>query len=54
MDYVYILAAIAAGIHTLSYGVWIMKQGNKVGAIFLYGLVMLSIGLTVHKIMTSP
>lgn len=54
MDYIYLIAAVLVSINAFSYGLWIKKNGNLPGAIFVFCLVMVCIGLPIFKIMKGP
>jgi len=54
MNYVYVIAAVLASGYAFTYALWEKQQGNMVGAIFIFCLVMACLGLPVYRIMTSP
>lgn len=54
MEYVFLLAAGAGGIHAYSFARWLLQNENKPGAILVLVLIMLSLGIPVYRIITSP
>lgn len=54
MDYVYVIAAVIASVYLVTYGLWIKKNGNRAGAIFVFCLALLCIGLPIFKIVMNP
>jgi hypothetical protein len=54
MDYVYLIVAVLVSVHVFSYGLWVKKQGNRAGAIFIFGLGLVCVGLPVYRIVASP
>lgn len=54
MDYVYLLAAVLAGVHAVSYGLWEKGQGNKAGAFLVFALALLCVILPIRKLLVGP
>jgi uncharacterized membrane protein YjdF len=54
MEYIFLLAAVAAGLHAYSFARWLLRDKNKSGAILVLFLIMLSLGVPVYRIMMSP
>lgn len=54
MEYVYLVAAIAGSIHVFTYGLWVRRQGNKAGAVFLFCLALVCVALPVYRLMAGP
>lgn len=44
------LCTIGIFIYTLSYGVWEWNNNNKFGSVFVYGLALLEITLSVYTV----
>ncbi len=54
MEYVFLVATIAAAIHAYSFAQWLGNNGNKSGAIFVVFLIMFSLGLPVYRMLNMP
>lgn len=54
MEYILLLAAIAAAIHAFSFARWLGHNGNKAGTILVLFLIMLSLGVPVYRMVTAP
>lgn len=54
MEYIFLLAAIAAAIHAFSFAQWLGYSGNKSGRIIILFLIILSLGVPVYRMMTVP
>lgn len=51
MNYVQALVAILGGVYAVSYGRWLQRNsGNRSGAIVIFTIVALSIGLSVWQL----
>lgn len=54
MEYILLLASIAAAVHAYSFARWLGHNGNKAGAIFVLFLITLSLGVPVYRMITAP
>jgi hypothetical protein len=54
MEYIFLLAAIAAAIHAYSFARWLGNNGNPSGTIIVLFLIMLSLGVPVYRMLTAP
>jgi hypothetical protein len=54
MEYIFLLAAVAGGVHAYSFARWLLQNENKPGAILVLLLIMLSLGVPIYRISTSP
>jgi len=54
MKYFYIIAAILAAAHAFTFGRWLIKNGNKPGAFFVYVVVVTCLVLPLFQIITAP
>lgn len=54
MNYIYLAVAALAAIHAVSYGVWLNRQGNRAGALFLFILSLACVGLPVFRLVSGP
>lgn len=52
MEYVFWVAAVFASVHTITYGLWEKKQGNNTGAMGVFFVAVICIGLTVYTLIT--
>ena len=53
MDYIFLIATIAASIHAYSFARWLGHNGNRTGTILVLFLIFLSLGVPVYRIMTA-
>lgn len=54
MNYAYVIAAVFASVYVFTYALWEKKQGNLPGAIFVFFLAMICLGLPVFRMITGP
>ncbi|MDT8902046.1 hypothetical protein [Anaeroselena agilis] len=54
MNYLYLLAALCTGVHALSYGLWLLRQGNRPGALFVFGLSLGCVALPAYRLFAAP
>ena len=52
MEYVFLVVAVLASVHTITYGLWERKQGNNKGAMGVFFIAIVSVGLTVYTLIT--
>lgn len=53
LQYLLLFAAIVTGIHAGSYGYQIGQQGNRLGAIGIYGLVMATLSISIYLLVRA-
>jgi drug/metabolite transporter superfamily protein YnfA len=51
IDYLFLAAALFAAIHAFSYAVWLRRNGNIRGAIYVFVLIVIAVVLPVYQIM---
>ena len=51
MDYVFLIATILASIYTFTYARWLQNNGNKVGALGMYVMIMGGIALAAYRVL---
>lgn len=49
MQWLVLLAAVMAGIHALTYAVWLKEQGNRPGAWLVTAVTSAVLGLTAWR-----
>jgi hypothetical protein len=54
MEYIFLIAAIAAAIHACSFARWLWNNDNKSGTIIVSFLIVISLGVPVYRMMTLP
>jgi len=54
MEYIFLLAAIAASIHAYSFARWLGHNGNKSGKLLIMFLIMLALGVPVYRMLIAP
>ena len=54
MNYAYLFAAILAGVHAYTYGRWLKREGNKLGAFAVFLLTAAAVALPMYRIITAP
>ncbi len=54
MEYIFLLAAVAAAIHAYSFGQWLGRNGNKLGTLVIVFLIIVSLGVPVYRMLTAP
>jgi len=52
MDYIFLAAAIVSGFHGLTFSQWLWKNGNTLGAVGVFVLILISLALPIYNIMT--
>ena len=52
-DYIYLIAALLAGFHALTYARWLRKSGNKTGAYGVLAIILLSLVLPIYRLVTQ-
>lgn len=52
-EYLYLLAALLAGFHALTYARWLRKSGNKTGAFGVLAIILLSLALPVYRLISQ-
>jgi hypothetical protein len=52
-EYLYVIAALLAGFHALTYARWLRKNGNKTGAFGVLAIVLLSLALPVYRLLSQ-
>ncbi|GMA99105.1 hypothetical protein [Pelosinus sp. IPA-1] len=50
MEYVFLLLALLAGVHGISFCLWLKKNGNRLGAFGVIVLALLNIVLPIYNI----
>jgi hypothetical protein len=53
MDYLFLLAAVLAAIYGYTFALWLGKNGNKVGAIGVFVLIVISLALPIYRIIIA-
>ncbi|AIF50043.1 hypothetical protein [Pelosinus sp. UFO1] len=53
MDYVFLLLALLAGIHGISFCLWLKKNGNGFGAFGVFVLVFFNIALPIYHMISE-
>ncbi|QJW46790.1 hypothetical protein HA075_13725 [bacterium BFN5] len=48
-----VLFVVAAGLHAMTYSRWLMKNGNKAGAIGVYVIILISLALPIYRMLTA-
>ncbi|GBG56879.1 hypothetical protein SPFL3102_02387 [Sporomusaceae bacterium FL31] len=48
-----LLFVVFAALHAMTYSRWLMKNGNKTGAIGVYVLILLSLALPIYRMVTA-
>lgn len=51
MDYVFFVLGLVAAVPAYTYASWLNKQNNKAGAIWMWTMVLLGIGLAVFSML---
>ncbi len=51
MDYVLFVFSLVAAVPAYTYASWLNKQNNKAGAIWMWTMVLLGIGLSVFSML---
>lgn len=54
MDYVYLFVAVLAAVHAFTYGRWLKRQGNKLGAWAVFLLASVCVALPVYRLVMLP
>jgi len=54
MNYFYMIAAALVATHAFTFGRWLIKNGNKSGAFFVYAVVVTCLALPLFRIITAP
>ncbi len=52
-EYVYLLAALLAGFHALTYARWLRRNGNKTGAFGVLVIILLSLALPIYRLISQ-
>lgn len=50
-EYIYIIAALLAGFHALTYARWLRMNGNKTGAFGVLVIILISLILPVYRLL---
>lgn len=50
MNYLFLLAAGVAGAHAYTFARWLWKNGNSLGAVGVYVLIVISMILPMYRI----
>lgn len=53
MDYLLLLIGVTSGIHAITYSRWLLKNGNRSGAIGVYIVAVGGILLPLYRIVTA-
>jgi hypothetical protein len=53
VETLFLIAAIGAAIHSYTYGHWLIKNGNKRGAIGVYAITVITVAVPLYRIMTA-
>ena len=53
MNYFFLLFAGLAGIHAYTFARWLWKNGNSLGAVGIYVLIMISLILPAYRIISA-
>lgn len=51
-NFMLLFVAVAA-LHAMTYSRWLMKNGNKSGAIGVYAIILLSLALPIYRMITA-
>jgi len=54
VNYFYLVAAAAAAAHAFLFGRWLITNGNKPGAYFVYIAAATCLALPVYRILAAP
>lgn len=49
MQWIFLIVAALAGLHALTYAVWLKEQGNRPGALLVTALTTAVLGLTAWR-----
>ncbi len=52
-DYIYIIAALLAGFHALTYARWLRLNGNKAGAYGVLVIILISLALPAYRLFSQ-
>ncbi len=52
-EYIYVIGALLAGFHALTYARWLRLNGNKTGAYGVLILILISLILPVYRLLTQ-
>ena len=52
-EYIYLIAALLAGFHALTYARWLRKNGNRTGAYGVLVIIILSLALPAYRLITQ-
>jgi hypothetical protein len=50
MDYIFLAAAILSGFHGVTFSQWLWKNGNILGAMGVFVLILISLALPIYRI----
>lgn len=53
MDYMFLAAAILAGFHGYTFSKWLWKNDNMTGAVGVFLLIFMCIGVPIFRIMNN-
>jgi hypothetical protein len=53
MNYIFLAGALLAGFHGYTFSQWLWKNGNTLGAIGVFVLVLMSLALPIYRIIDS-
>ncbi len=53
MDAVFAVVGAAAAVHTLTFGLWLKKHGNRAGALFAFVLAALCLGMPLYRLVAG-
>lgn len=53
VSYLFLLVAGLVGIHAYTFGQWLWKNGNSLGAVGVYVLIIISLILPAYRIIST-
>lgn len=48
-----LLFVVVAALHAMTYSRWLMRNGNKAGAIGVYAIILVSLALPIYRMVTA-
>lgn len=48
-----LLFVVVAALHAMTYSRWLMKSGNKAGAIGVYAIILVSLALPIYRMVIA-
>ncbi len=53
MNYLFVLAAVLAGIHACTFAYWLWRKGNTLGALGVCILIAINLALPIYRIVSA-